>query len=115
MSDENEPETEPEEESGGCAGAVVVIVLMTAAIGILWSLSPELFVIGMWVIGWGALVWHAKRVPPTANPAPPPPPEGVAEEEPQVALVPDPSHRNRWLVVRPSRWLDKPTDKDGTT
>lgn len=101
-------EEEPQEREGsGCAGAAVVTAAVLALAGILYAASPTVFVLGFWAVGWGAIIWHAKRVPPTTNPAPPPAPEGVAEEEPQVTVLRDKSHPNRWLVLKPSEWLGR--------
>lgn len=108
---EEEPEEEP--EGSGCAGVVVVTAAVLALLSGLYAMAPDAFVIGAWVIGWGALIVAAKRVPPAPNPAPPPAPERVSEEEPQVSLVRDKSHTNRWIVLRPSHWMSYDNDKRG--
>jgi len=105
---------EPEEHSG-CAGAAVISAAVLGLACGLWALSPTAFVLGLWIVGWGAIVWAARRpVPPTPNPAPPPVPERGPEEEVQVSAVRDTSHPNRWVVTRPSEWLSR-TDKEAGT
>lgn len=96
-----------EREGSGCAGAAVVTAAVLALGGIFYAASPTFFVLGFWVVGWGAIIWAAKHVPATANPAPPQTPEGVREEEPQVTVLRDKSHPNRWLVLKPSEWLGR--------
>ena len=98
-------EVEEEPEGSGCAGAAVITAVVLAFLAGSYAVAPEVFVIGAWAVGWSALVWHAKRVPPAPNPAPPPVPEGAVEEEPQVTAMQDVSHPNRWLVVRESPWM----------
>lgn len=105
-----------EPEGSGC-GAVIAVITMTALpLGILWAAVPDAFVMLLWVLGWGAVIWSAKHLPRTANPAPPPPSERGPEQEPQVTIMRDQSHPNRWIVARPSRWMTEEIDKEaGTT
>jgi len=92
-------------EGTGCAGAAVATTVVLGFASLMWAITPTFSVLALWAVGWGAIIWAAKRVPPTPNPAPPPAPEGAVEEEPQVTLMRDPSHPNRWLTVGPSKWL----------
>lgn len=98
-------------EGTGCAGAAVAVVVVLGLASLMWAISPTYSVLGLWAVGWGAIIWTAKHVPPAPNPAPPPAPEGAAQEEPQVTLMRDPSHPNRWLTVGPSKWLGSRFDK----
>lgn len=103
-------------ESSGCAGTVVVTAAVLGAVYGTYAASRTAFILLVWIIGWGAVIWAAKQVPATSNPAPPPLPEGGPEEEPQVSTLRDKSHPNRWLITRPSRWLAVEHDKEtGTT
>lgn len=98
-------------EGTGCAGAAVAVVVVGGFASLMWAITPTYSVLALWAVGWGAIIWAAKHVPHTPDPAPPPPPEGVVEEKPQVTLMRDPSHPNRWLTVSPSRWLGYRFDK----
>lgn len=113
-------EDEVEPEGSGCAGAVVITAAVSAALAGVYALSPEGLVLGLWVLGWSALIWatgwRPKKLRRTANPAPPPLPERGCEEEPQVTMVRDTAHPNRWVVAHPSRWLaENPGRETGTT
>ena len=108
-------ETEPEGGStvvGGC----VVLAAVLAAGAVLWALSPAVAVVLVWVVGWGAIVWAAKRPPksvprtPDHSPPPPGPPPPAAKQ--QVTMVRDTSHPNRWVVTAPSRWLTEIPNKE---
>lgn len=116
--DVNGPEEEPEPEmlSGSIAGAAVLTVASGGVGFAVFAYSRDAFVLLVWALG-AAAVWYAakKPVPSTPNPAPPPPPEGVEVEEPQVSVVRDPSHPNRWLTIRPSRWLREDNTKETGT
>lgn len=100
--------------NGGCAGLTVLAV---AALGLgtaIYAISHSTFVIAVWIIGW-TLVVKAARKPVQNAPdrTPPPLPERGGEEEPQVKMVRDPSHRNRWVVATESPWLRRSfTDRD---
>lgn len=71
-----EPEEAPEEasESSATAGAVVLTVLGTGAVGGIVAASSTVGVLGLWVVGTGAL-WWALRRPVSDMGAPPPPPD----------------------------------------
>lgn len=97
-------------------------VLTTAAAGIgiaVFVYSRDAFVLLVWALG-AVAVWYAARtpnkVPGTPDPAPPAPSERGSEEEPQVTMVRDSTHPNRWTVARPSPWLTVEINKKaGTT
>jgi len=109
-----EPEEEEEGTGPGCG--CVLAVPATLGLGILFATAPDFGVLLVWVVGWGAVIWSAKKVPDAANPAPPPVPERGCEEEPQASIVRDTAHPNRWIVTRASRWLTEEIDKEaGTT
>lgn len=113
MTDTAEPEETPA-RNGGCAG---VAVITAAALGLgvaFYAVSRDLLIVAVWFTGAVLLYRAAKKVPDAVNPAPPPVPEGAVEEEPQVTVVRDFSHPNRWLVTKPSRWMSADTDKTGT-
>ena len=113
-------EDEVEPGGSGCAGAAVITAVVLAALGGVYALSPEGLVLGLWVVGWSALIWatgwRPKKLRRTANPAPPPLPERGSEEEPQVTMVRDSAHPNRWIVTQPSGWVTQEINKEaGTT
>ena len=99
-------------EGGGCAG---VTVLAVAALGLgtaVYAISSDTFVIAVWIIGWALVVKAARKpVQSTPDPAPPPLPERGSEEKPQVKMVRDMTHPNRWIVAAESPWLHYPLDK----
>lgn len=112
-------EEEEEPQGSGCAGAAVITAVVLAALGTAWAVTPNAFVLGVWGIGWGSVIWVAKKTPKSvgdaANPAPPAPSERGCEKEPQVNMVRDTEHPNRWIVARPSAWMTQEIDKrDGT-
>lgn len=109
-------EVDEEPEGSGCGGYVVLAAAGAGTGAAIYAYSRDLLVILVWVIG-AVLLWRAARkVPDTPDPAPPPAPEGAADEEPQVNVVRDNGHPNRWLVTRPSEWLgwEFPEDRDET-
>lgn len=109
----SEEEPEEREERSGCAGAAVIAAAVLAVLAGTYAASPEAFVLGAWAIGWGAIVWAAKKpVSSAPNPAPPPAPERGSEEEPQVTVVRDKSHPNRWVVAQPSSWMNWDPEKE---
>lgn len=113
MTESEEPEEAPA-RNGGCAG-VAVITIAALGLGVaFYAVSRDLLIVVVWVTGAVLLYRAAKKMPGTANPAPPPVPEGAVGEEPQVTVVRDFSHPNRWLVTKPSRWMSADTDKTGT-
>ena len=100
--------------NGGCAGLTVLAV---AALGLgtaIYAISHSTFVIAVWIIGWTLVIRAARKpVHSTPDPAPPAPSERGAEEDTQVKMVRDPSHRNRWVVATESPWLRRSfTDRD---
>jgi hypothetical protein len=113
-------EEEEAETSSGCAGAVVLSVLVTGAVLGLYAASRTAFILLIWALGWGAVIWVAKQAPKSvrgaANPAPPAPSERGSEKKPQVTVIRDRSRPNRWAVADPSPWMDWEPDKEaGTT
>lgn len=80
--------------AGGC-------LLAAAGVGVgaaIYALSRDALVIVVWFIGFVLLYRAAKRVPHASNPAPPPLSESGSEAKPQVDIVQDPDHHNRWMV-----------------
>jgi len=106
---EDAPAPEPRGRfAGGC-------LLTVAALGTGWaifSVSRNVFVLLVWGVG-AFLIWRAaKKVPGATNPAPPPPSERGSEKEPQVTMVRDTAHPNRWVVARESPWVATTIDKE---
>ena len=94
-------------------------VLVTAAAGVgiaVFVYSRDAFVLLVWVLGAVAVWWAGcrpnKPVQDAPNPAPPPLSERGSEEEPQVTLMRDTTHANRWMVTRPSPWLTEEITKE---
>ena len=104
-----------EPEGSGCGGVVVLAGAAALALTVLWRLAPNLFVLAVWGIGWGAVIWVAKKTPKIDNPSPPPPPERGTEKDPQVNVVRDTTHPNRWLVTRQSAWVTEEINKETGT
>jgi hypothetical protein len=71
----------------------------------LFAAAPDIGVLVVWVIGSWAIWRAAKNVRDAPNPAPPQVPERGSKEEPQVSMLRDSTHPNRWVVARPSKWL----------
>lgn len=115
MSEGEEPEETP--ESSGCAGAAVIAAAALVAVFGTYAISRTAFIGLVWIISWGAVIWAARKpVPGTPDPAPPPVPERGSEEEPQVSMLRDKSHPNRWVVAARSPWMDQEISKEaGTT
>lgn len=97
--------TEDEPQGSGCGGIVVLAMLVLAVAGVLFAISREAFILVFWGTAWGLIVWQARKVPGAPKRTPPPALEGAGEQEPQVTLVRDPGHPNRWVALRPSEWL----------
>lgn len=112
-----EVDEEPEglEERSGCGGVLVLAAGTVGLLAAIFAISREAFILFIVVGGWGTILWAAKRVPSASNPAPPPVPERGSVEEPQVTMIRDQTHPNRWVILRPSRWLTADTDKTGTS
>jgi hypothetical protein len=118
MSDLEEPqETSGEEALGGNTAGAVLLTLASGGVGLaVFTYSRDAFVLLVWALGAIGVWWAAKKpVRDTPNPAPPPAPERGSDEEPQVILVKDPAHPNRWLAVHSSPWLAKDTSKETGT
>lgn len=111
---------EEEPQGSGCAGAVVITAAVLAVLGGAYALSPTCFVLGVMGGGWAAVIWatgwRPKWMRRTANRTPPAPSGRGPEEEPQVTMVRDTAHPNRWIVARPSTWMRRQVNKEaGTT
>ena len=102
-----EPARAPDEPSGEPADQPA------AGVGIAdFVYSRDAFVLLVWALG-AAAVWYAARKPNKIdNPSPPPPPDPSPKQEPQVTMVRDMTHPNRWAVTRPSPWLTEPIERD---
>jgi hypothetical protein len=109
-------EEEPEPRGSGCAGAVVITAAVSVPLAVLYAASPEGFILALGAIGWGAVVWVAYHTPKSVqdapDPTPPAPSERGSEEEPQVTMVRDHGHPNRWVVTVPSKWLGAEIEKE---
>lgn len=90
-------EEESSEPGCGCAVALAVPVLLLGYI--LHTAAPEAFILIFWGGGWGAIIWAAKRVPRTPNPAPPPVPEGAETGNMQFNVVDDTTQPGHSKVV----------------
>jgi len=105
------PQVTPEQQGAA------VLVPAAAGVGIaVFVYSRDAFVLLVWALG-AIAVWYAARKPNKSvqdapNPAPPPLPERGSEEKPQVTMVRDTTHPNRWAVTRPSPWLTEPIERD---
>lgn len=94
---------EPEGPEGG---GWCLLIAAAAGVGMaVFAYSRDLFVIAFWVIGSVAVWRAARKVSGAPNPAPPPAPERGSQEEPQVTLIRDTTHPNRWVIIRQSKWL----------
>lgn len=117
----NEPE-EDTPQGCGCAAAMVVLIVVAVPLALLWLASRDLFITAVVLIAWGAVLWAARSpvvlddrnyVRDAPDPAPPTPSERGSQKEPQVSMMRDQNHPNRWVVTRPSRWLTEIHDKEG--
>lgn len=111
MEAEQELTGEPRERSG-CAGYAVLAAAALGVGGAVYAVSRDLFVIAVWVVGWVLVYRAAKKVPDAAIPTPPAPSERGSEKEPQVTMVRDISHPNRWIVAKESPWVTEEIDKE---
>jgi hypothetical protein len=94
-----------------------VLTVAAAGVGLaVFIYSRDAFVLLVWALGSYAVWWAAKTpnksVQDAPDPAPPAPSERGPEKEPQVSMVRDVSHPNRWVVTRPSPWLTESIEKD---
>lgn len=97
-----EPVERPEEEptsSSRAAGVCVAAGLGGGALAVVFAVSQDAGVLTVWGLGGAALWWAIRRVPRTANPAPPPPPEGADETNTQFSVVEDEENPNRHRIV----------------
>ena len=93
-------------EGPGCGGYAIQVAAAAGVGAAIYAYSRDAFVLVFWVIG-AVLIWRAARkVQHAPDPAPPPVPERGPEASPQVTLIRDRTHPNRWVAIRPSRWLD---------
>lgn len=97
-----------DEPEGSKTQGIVLLTLAAAGVGVavFHSSYADFGALFIWIVGWAAVIWAAKRpnkMQTASNPAPPPPSEGVVEEEPQVNTVKDPKHPNRWIVLPDKR------------
>lgn len=116
--------TEEDPQQGlGCAAVAVVLIVVAVPLALLRLASRDLFIAVVVLTAWGAVLWAARTRSPVVlddrnyvrgetNPAPPAPSERGSNEEPQVSMMRDQSHPNRWVVTRPLRWLTESHDRD---
>lgn len=96
--------TEP--EGSGCGGYVILTAAAAGLGAAIYAYSRDGFVILFWVVG-AVLLWRAARkVHHAPDSTPPAPSERGPKASPQVTLIRDQSHPNRWVAIRPSEWLD---------
>lgn len=95
--------------SAPASGVAVLVAVALGTGAALFAYSRDTLVILVWVVGAVLLYRAAKRGPKSVqgapDPAPPPLPERGPKQEPQVSLVRDTTHPNRWIVTRESPWL----------
>lgn len=104
MSAEDPEDDSP--EGSGCGGYAILAAAAAGLGAAIYAYSRDGFVILFWVIG-AVLIWRAARkMPSTPNRTPPAPSERGPNASPQVTLIRDQSHPNRWVAIRPSKWLD---------
>lgn len=98
---EDTPETPVEEPEGAsrAAGGCAAVVLAGIPLAVVFAVSPDVGVLTVWGISGVAVWWAVRRVPRTANPAPPPPSEGADEKKPLFSVVDDPDNPNHSRVV----------------
>jgi hypothetical protein len=93
-----------------------VLTVAAAGVGLaVFVYSRDGFVLLVWALGAAAVWWagcRPNKVHHAPDPAPPPLPERGSEEKPQVSMVRDGAHPNRWIVARQSRWVTEEIDKD---
>lgn len=94
-----------------------VLVAAAAGVGLaVFVYSRDAFVLLVWALGAYAVWWAAKKpnksVQDAPDRTPPGPSKRGSEKEPQVSMVRDTTHPNRWVVTRPSPWMTEPIEKD---
>ncbi|MER5706009.1 hypothetical protein [Streptomyces sp. NPDC002122] len=99
MTTEETPVEEPA-SSSRAAGGCVLMVLVSVAGAVVFTVSTEAGILSVFGAATAAVWWAVRRVPHAANPAPPPLPEVVEDEKPQVRIMQDPSNPARHIVVR---------------
>lgn len=98
MTTDETPAEEPESSSraaGGCA----LLFLGGIPLAAVFAASSEAGVLATVGAAVGAVWWSVRRVPRTANPAPPPPSEGADNKKPQFTVMEDPDNPNRSHIV----------------
>lgn len=113
--DDPQATAEPPAGPSRAAGIAVATAVVLGALTGLWAVSRTAFVLIFWTVAWGLLIREARKVPGTPDPAPPAPSERGSEKEPQVNVVRDTSHPNRWIITRETPWLAyEHDDRDGS-
>ena len=107
-----EPEEDPQ-QGLGCAAVTVIAILTAVPLALLWLWSRDAFILTVWLIAAVSVIWAARRPNKIENHSPPPPSDPSPQKKPQVSMMRDQSHPNRWVVTRPSRWLTDTHDKEG--
>ncbi|MFF8839590.1 hypothetical protein [Streptomyces sp. NPDC015130] len=98
MTADETPEEEQESPSraaGGCA----LLFLGGIPLAAVFAVSSEAGVLATVGATVGAVWWFVRRVPRTANPAPPPPSEGADDKKPQFTVMADETNPHRSRVV----------------
>lgn len=92
------------------ASGVAVLVAVALGLGLaVYAISRDALVLIVWALG-ATMIYRAAKAGPKSvqdapDPAPPTPPERGSKTEPQVNIVRDTAHPNRWIVTRESPWL----------
>ena len=92
----------PEEDEMETSQTAGYVLLGVAALGVTYVLclaAPRVMTLILWGLGWTGLILGWRKMRSTRYPAPPAPPERGSEKEPQVRIVKDPEHPNRWIVL----------------
>jgi hypothetical protein len=107
-----EKDVEPEGTAGGW------FLLIAAGCGVMaaiFAMARDVGILLVWAVGSYAIYRAAKNVRGAANPAPPPAPECHEVAQPQVTMVRDTEHSNRWVVAQKTPWLNWAPDNDNET
>jgi hypothetical protein len=105
-----------EPEGRGAGGCLLLAASFGTAVAV-YAYSRDAFVLLVWAVG-SILIHRAarKKVVVTVDPAPPATSERGSQKEPQVTMVRDVAHPNRWIVIQDSPWMTEEIDKEaGTT